>query len=83
MYNRAMPNLNLKSIAKAEMMPLPDVPESYGPRNAEEEHVHDLVKAGLASGDPIPVDSSYFARLRDRIKTTVRRSDEPKALSDV
>jgi hypothetical protein len=63
-----MANLNLKSIPKADMMPLPDVPESYGPRNAEDERVHDLVQRGLASGEPIPVDDAYFARLRDRLK---------------
>jgi hypothetical protein len=62
-----MPVPNLKALDPAELMPIPDVPESYGPRNEEDQRVYDLVKAGLDSGEPIPVDAAYFARLRARI----------------
>lgn len=36
-----MKSLNLSDIDPAELMPTPDVPESYGPRNAEERRVPD------------------------------------------
>ena len=45
-----MTSLNLKSIDPAELMPLPDIPESYGPRNEEERRVYMLVKEALDSG---------------------------------
>ncbi|MDC8758429.1 hypothetical protein [Janthinobacterium fluminis] len=45
-----MTSLNLKAIDPAELMPLPEVPESYGPRNEEEKRVHALVKEALDSG---------------------------------
>lgn len=45
-----MTSINLKSIDPAELMPLPEVPESYGPRNEEERRVYKLVKEALDSG---------------------------------
>jgi len=65
-YNDVMP-LNLHKIDPAELAPIPDVPESYGPRNEEEERVLRLVREGLESGPAIPVDGAFFARLRSRI----------------
>lgn len=62
-----MPISNFKALDPAELMPLPDVPESYGPRNEEDQRVYDLVTAGQNSGEPIPVDAAYFARLRARV----------------
>jgi hypothetical protein len=45
-----MPSRDLKAIDPAELMPLPEVPESYGPRNEEEKRVYELVKEALDSG---------------------------------
>jgi hypothetical protein len=45
-----MPALNLKALDPAELMPIPDVPESYGPRDEEEQRIYDLVMEGFASG---------------------------------
>jgi hypothetical protein len=42
--------MNLKSLGSAEMMPLPEVPESYGPRDEEEQRIYDLVMEGINSG---------------------------------
>ena len=64
-----MPTLNLKALDPADLMPIPDVPERYGPRNAEDERVYALVKSGIESGAPLPVDDTFFARLRARIAT--------------
>ena len=64
---QGMPALNLKAIDPAELMPIPNAPESYGPRNEEDQRVYDLVTAGLNSGEPIPVNTAYFACLRARI----------------
>ena len=47
---KRMPALNLKALDPAELMPLPDVPESYGPRNEEEQRIYDLVMEGIHSG---------------------------------
>ncbi|WP_035057779.1 hypothetical protein [Andreprevotia chitinilytica] len=63
----SMPALNLQALDPADLMPIPDVPESYGPRNEEDQRVYELVTAGIESGEPIPVDESFFARLRARI----------------
>lgn len=51
----------------AEMLPMPDVPEQYGARNDEEQHILQLVQDGLQSGAVIPVDDVFFARLQARI----------------
>lgn len=51
----------------AEMLPMPDVPEQYGARNDEEQHILQLVQDGLQSGAAIPVDDAFFARLQARI----------------
>jgi len=45
-----MPTLNLKALDPAELMPLPDVPESYGPRDEEEQRIYDLVMEGFNGG---------------------------------
>ncbi|MBV1776277.1 hypothetical protein KSF73_11200 [Burkholderiaceae bacterium DAT-1] len=58
-----MTSLNLKSLDPAELMPLPDVPDSYGPRDEEEQRIYDLVMEGMSSGTPIPVDDAFFREL--------------------
>jgi len=58
-----MPALNLKALDPAELMPLPDVPDRYGPRNEEEQRIYELVMEGLRSGPPIPVDDAFFHEL--------------------
>lgn len=60
-------SLNLYTIDPAELLPLPEVPESYGPRNEEEVRVLELVKEGLESGSVVAVDDAFFDRLRSRI----------------
>ena len=64
-----MTSLNLHAIDLAELMPLPEVPESYGPRNEEDQRVYELVKEGIESGPSIPMDDTFFDRLRARIAT--------------
>ncbi len=59
--------LNLHTIDPAELLPLPEVPESYGARDEEEKRVLELVKEGLESGPSILVDEAFFERLRSRI----------------
>jgi len=58
-----MPTLNLTALDPAELAPIPDIPESYGPRNEEDERVLALVLEGLASGQPLPMDASFFDEL--------------------
>lgn len=43
-----MSALNLHALPVEELMPLPDLPESYGPRNEEDLAVFALVKVGIA-----------------------------------
>ncbi|MBA5636854.1 hypothetical protein H3H37_07270 [Duganella sp. LX20W] len=45
-----MTALNLQSLDPAELLPTPEVPEHYGPRNEEEARVHALVKEALLAG---------------------------------
>lgn len=45
-----MSSPSLKSLDPAELMPLPDVPDSTGPRSEEEQRIYDLVMAGINSG---------------------------------
>jgi len=59
--------LNLHTIDPVELLPLPEVPESYGPRDDEEKRVLQLVKEGLESGPVVAVDDAFIARLRSRI----------------
>ena len=42
-----MKSLNLNAIDPAELMPSPEVPESYGPRNEEERRIYALIKEAL------------------------------------
>jgi hypothetical protein len=49
-YNRRMISRNLKSLDSAQMMPTPEVPDSYGPRNEADVHVYNLVKDALDAG---------------------------------
>jgi hypothetical protein len=58
-----MPALNLKAIDPAELMPLPEVPESYGPRDEEEQRIYELVMEGINSGPAIPLDDAFFRQL--------------------
>ncbi len=55
--------LNLTAIDPADLAPIPDVPESYGPRNAEDRRVLALVQEGMASGKPVPLDDDFFAEI--------------------
>jgi hypothetical protein len=55
--------MNLITIDPAELVPLPEVPVSFGPRNEEDERVLVLVKQGLASGVPTALDEAFFAEL--------------------
>lgn len=59
--------LNLNAIDPAELAPIPEVPDSYGPRNEEDVRVLALVQEGLDSGPAIPVDAAFIERLRSRI----------------
>ncbi|WP_223879078.1 hypothetical protein [Chitinimonas arctica] len=52
-----MPTLNLKALDPAELMPLPEVPESYGPRDEEEQRIHELVMEGIHSGPGVVYDT--------------------------
>ncbi|MBV1777478.1 hypothetical protein KSF73_17305, partial [Burkholderiaceae bacterium DAT-1] len=63
---------SLNSLDPAELMPLPEVPESYGPRNEEDREVYALIQEALESG-PGTVYASvaefateFRARLRNR-----------------
>lgn len=62
-YNRDMPAFNLTAINPADLAPIPDVPDSYGPRNDEDRRVLALVQEGLASGKPVPLDDDFFAEI--------------------
>ena len=59
--------LNLHTIDPVELLPLPEVPESYGARDEKDKRVLQLVTEGLDSGPTIPVDDAFFERLRSRI----------------
>lgn len=45
-----MATRNLKSIDPALLLPTPEVPESYGPRNEEDLRVHQLIQEALDAG---------------------------------
>lgn len=45
-----MTSINLKSLDPAQLMPTPEIPESYGPRNGEDRRVYKLVKEALDAG---------------------------------
>jgi hypothetical protein len=65
-----MTSLQLKSLDPAELMPTPEVPESYGPRNEEELRIYNLVKEGLDSGPGKTYASvaDFIAELRANIQ---------------
>ena len=52
-----MKSLNLNAIDPAELMPTPEIPETYGPRNEEERRVHELVKEALDADNGVDYDS--------------------------
>lgn len=54
---------NLTTIDPVELTPIPDVPESYGPRNEEDRRVLALVREGMASGCALVLDDTFFAEL--------------------
>lgn len=54
-----MKTLDLKAINPAELAPIPEIPESYGPRNAEEKRILARVQEALA-GEFSPLDDSLF-----------------------
>jgi hypothetical protein len=58
-----MHSFNLTAIDPVELAPIPDVPESYGPRNEEDQHVLALIQQGISSGQALPVDDAFFAEL--------------------
>jgi hypothetical protein len=43
-------SLDLQSIDPADLLPLPEVPDRFGPRDEEERRVYALVKEALDSG---------------------------------
>jgi len=63
-----MPALNLKAIDPAELMPLPEVPESYGPRNEEDREVYALIQEAMDSGPGTQYETvaDFMAVLRAR-----------------
>lgn len=64
-----MKRLNLHTIDPAELLPAPAVPESYGPRDEEEQRVYDLVNEALDCGPGITYASieELIAELRAAI----------------
>jgi hypothetical protein len=67
-YNGAMP-IDLSTIDPAELLPLPEVPESCGPRNDEERRIFELVRKGIESGPGIeyPNAEAFAAEFRAQI----------------
>lgn len=67
-----MTSLHLNTIDPAELMPTPEIPESFGPRNEEERRVYNLVKEALDSGP----GKSYcsVAEFIADLRTTIRRT---------
>lgn len=59
-YNQPMQPLDLMALDPADLAPLPEVPESYGPRNAEERRILARVQAALA-GEFVALDDSFFS----------------------
>lgn len=53
------PKYDLLDIDPAELAPIPEVPESYGARNAEERRILSKVQEALA-GEFVPLDDSFF-----------------------
>lgn len=53
------PKHDLSDIDPAELAPIPEVPESYGPRNAEERRILAKVQEALA-GEFVPLDDFFF-----------------------
>jgi len=66
-----MPALNLKTIDPAELMPVPEVPESYGPRNDEDREVQALIQEALDSGPAQSYETvaDFMEALRTRAST--------------
>lgn len=61
-----MAALKLTSIDPAQLMPTPEVPETYGPRNEEDVRVYKLVKEALDAGPGKKYDSvTDFMRALD------------------
>ncbi len=71
----AMPSLNLHALDPAELMPLPDVPESYGPRNDEDREVYALINEALESGPGKTYASvaEFAAEFRARLQARRQR----------
>lgn len=65
-----MTSLHLKALDPAELLPTPEVPESYGPRNEEERRIYNLVKEGLDNGPGKTYASGadFIAELRTSIR---------------
>ena len=62
--------LNLKSIDPAQLMPIPEVPESYGPRNEEDMRVYVLVKEAIDSSrsNTYATPADFLRSVRTRIR---------------
>ena len=58
-----MQAFNLTTIDPVELAPIPEIPESYGPRNKEDRRVLALVLEGMSSGQATPLDDAFFAEL--------------------
>ncbi len=74
-YNEAMTTLNLKSLDPATLMPLPEVPESYGPRNEEDLRVYTLVKEAIDGGPGRKYDTvaDFMGTLNARVSRSLSR----------
>jgi len=70
-----MRSINLKALDPAELMPLPEVPESYGPRNEEDQEVYALIQEALASGPGKRYASvaDFAAEFRTRLQSRRQR----------
>lgn len=68
-----MSSLNLHTLDPAELMPLPEVPESYGPRNEEERRIYQLVQESLdAPGKTYASVADFIAEMRTSLPRTNR-----------
>ena len=64
-----MKSLNLDAIDPAELLPTPEVPESYGPRNEEERRIYERIKEALDSDDGETYDT--VADLIDELRRSI------------
>lgn len=70
-----MPAFNLKALDPADLMPLPEVPESYGPRSDEDREVCVLIQEAIDSGagKQYATVADYAAEFRARLQNRRQR----------